>query len=232
MNLMMNIGKSGVKSFQNQVNVGGHNIANSNTTAFKKTYDNLKDLQYYETNGVLMDNGMYNQGVGVQSDDSYEDFKQGSLVQSGTHTHYAVKGEGYFGVYDRTTNQTLLTRDGSFVKNSLGELVDINGNQVMMKIMRDEAGNEYQIPALYKPREMLHLNKVNESYYEIDANNMISNINGSQGFGEVENGYLESSNVDLGEEMTNLMIAQRAYSMNMKVVQTADETSQLINNLR
>ena len=179
-----------------------------------------------------MDNGMYNQGVGVQSDDSYEDFKQGSLVQSGTHTHYAVKGEGYFGVYDRTTNQTLLTRDGSFAKNSLGELVDINGNQVMMKTMRDEEGNEYQIPALYKPREMLHLNKVNESYYELDANNMISNINESQGFGEVENGYLESSNVDLGEEMTNLMIAQRAYSMNMKVVQTADETSQLINNLR
>lgn len=232
MNLMMDIGKSGVKSFQNQVNVGAHNIANSNTTAFKKTYNDLKDLDYYETNGVLMDDGLYDQGVGVQADYSYENFKQGSLIQSGTDTHYAVNGEGYFGVYDNASNQMLLTRDGSFTRNSSGELVDINGNQVMMKTLQDAEGNEYQVPALYKPRQMVHLNKVSEGYYTIDDNNMISNINEYQGFGEVENGYLESSNVDLGEEMTNLMIAQRAYSMNMKVVQTADETSQLINNLR
>lgn len=225
---MTNIGKSGVKAYQNQVNTSAHNIANSTTTAFKKNFAELKDLIYYEETATTP----YYQGVGVRADDIVEDDIQGTLMSTGIETNYAISGEGYFGVFDEQSQQILLTRDGSFTTNADGILVDARGNRVLMKTMMNEQGEEYEVPQLYKPTQKVHLNKMNQNYYQVNANNLTSNAVTNNGFGEVKQGYLETSNVDMAEEMTSLMIAQRAYSMNMKVIQTADETSQVINNLR
>lgn len=236
MNLMMAIGKSGVKGFQNQVNTTAHNIANSTTTAFKRQYADLQELNYYTGKNILSSEASISanlmQGVGVRADSITENNQQGALMQTGIETHYAISGKGYFAVLNPNTQEILLTRDGSFLKNEAGTLVDVNGNEVMLKTTVDGAGNTVQVPALYYPTQTAYLNKLVNNYYSVDPENLVSNLNTNEGFGEIKSGYLEASNVNLGEEMTNLIIAQRAYSMNMKVIQTADETRQIVNNLR
>lgn len=236
MNLMMAIGKSGVKGFQNQVNTTAHNIANSTTTAFKRQYADLQELNYYTGTNILSSEASLSanlmQGVGVRADSITENIQQGALMQTGINTHYAISGKGYFAVLNPNTQEIFLTRDGSFSQNEAGTLVDVNGNEVMLKTMTDEVGNTVQVPALYYPTQTAYLNKLGNNYYSVDPANLVSNLNTNEGFGEIKGGYLEASNVNLGEEMTNLIIAQRAYSMNMKVIQTADETRQIVNNLR
>ncbi len=236
MNLMMSIGKSGVHGFQNQVNTSAQNIANSTTTSFKKQYANLQELNYYTGKNILSSEASIStnlmQGVGVRADEVTENTQQGALMQTGVSTHYAISGQGYFAVLNPNTQEILLTRDGSFTRNESGTLVDVNGNEVMLNTTTDESGNTVQVPALYYPTRTAYLNKLGNNYYSVDPTNLVSNVNTNEGFGEVKSGYLEASNVNLGEEMTNLIIAQRAYSMSMKVIQTADETRQIVNNLR
>lgn len=236
MNLMMSIGKSGVHGFQNQVNTSAQNIANSTTTSFKKQYANLQELNYYTGKNILSSEASISanlmQGVGVRADEVTENTQQGALMQTGVSTHYAISGQGYFAVLNPNTQEILLTRDGSFTRNESGTLVDVNGNEVMLNTTTDESGNTVQVPALYYPTQTAYLNKLGNNYYSVDPTNLVSNVNTNEGFGEVKSGYLEASNVNLGEEMTNLIIAQRAYSMSMKVIQTADETRQIVNNLR
>ncbi|MGL4336063.1 MAG: flagellar hook-basal body protein [Turicibacter sp.] len=236
MSLMMQIGKSGAKAYQNQVNVGAHNISNSNTTAFKKNYADLKDLAYNQQNLPLMNNEVnaqqYYQGSGVRSDSVYENFTQGALISTGVSSNYAVSGSGYFGVLDKATNQVVLTRDGAFGYNETGELVDAYGNKVMTKTLINDLGQETKVPMLYQPNLKANMMKNTQGYYAVAPGNLISEATNPQGFGDVSQGFLEASNVDMAEEMTNLMIAQRAYSMSIKTIQTADETAQVINNLR
>lgn len=236
MNLMMTIGQSGVKAFQNQVNTSAHNIANSTTISFKKQYTNLQELTYFTDNNILSSESSISnnlmQGVGVCADRVTEKIQQGSLMQTGVDTHYAISGKGYFAVLNPNTKEVLLTRDGTFTTNAAGILVDVNGNEVILKTTTDGFGNISQEPALYYPVQQEYLNKLGDNYYTTNPENLVSNFNSNEGFGYVKSGYLEASNVDLGEEMTNLIIAQRAYSMNMKVIQTADETRQIVNNLR
>lgn len=236
MNLMMSIGKSGVKGFQNQVNTSAQNIANSTTTGFKKQYAELQELIYYTKSNMLPSESSTSanimQGVGVRADVIKENNRQGALTQTGVDTHYAVSGNGYFAVVDSNTQEIYLTRDGSFSLNEEGTLVDTNGNEVILKTTTDEAGNTIQVPALHLPTQPAFLTKLGDNYYSVNPQNLVSNLETNEGFGQINSGYLEASNVDLGEEMTNLMIAQRAYSMNMKIIQTADETREIVNNLR
>lgn len=236
MNLIMTIGRTGVKSFQNQVNTSAHNIANSTTTSFKKQYAELQELNYYTEPNMLPSQSSITanliQGVGVRADEVKENYEQGAFMQTGVDTHYAISGKGYFAVVDSNTQEIYLTRDGSFSLNEAGTLVDTNGNQVVLKTETDESGNVVQVPALYLPTQTTFLTKLGDNYYSVNPQNLVSNLETNEGFGQINSGYLEASNVDLGEEMTNLMIAQRAYSMNMKIIQTADETREIVNNLR
>lgn len=236
MNLMMSIGHSGVKGYQNQVNTSAHNIANSTTTAFKKQYANLHELNYFTTDNILLSEASVSanlmQGVGVRANNVTEDYQQGALLQTGVDTHYAISGRGYFAVINSNTQEMLLTRDGTFMMNEAGALVDVNGNEVVLNTKTDESGNTIQMPILFYPTQTIHLNKLGNNYYSANPANLVSNLETNEGFGTMNQGYLESSNVNLGEEMTNLIIAQRAYSMNMKIIQTADETRQMVNNLR
>lgn len=70
------------------------------------------------------------------------------------------------------------------------------------------------------------------NYYLVDAANLVSEFENPEAFGKINVGYLEASNVDLGTELTNLIIAQRAYNLNMKSIATADENMAIVNSLR
>ncbi|HAX72533.1 MAG TPA: hypothetical protein DCY20_03285 [Firmicutes bacterium] len=235
MSLMMQIGKSGAKAYQNNVNVVAHNLANVSTNGYKKNYVDFKDLIYMNkqlpsVNGT--DSNEFFQGSGVRVDGVYEDFSQGSLIETGGTYDYAVSGEGFFAVYNEASNQMLLTRDGSFTLNGNGELVDVNGYKVVTQQSVDVNGEVVNTPLLYKPDLKANMTKLNGGYYAVNENNLISAAQQPELFGEINQGFIEGSNIDMTDEMTNLMIAQRAYTMSMKAIQTADETLQTVSQLR
>lgn len=236
MSVMMMIGRAGVQSYQNQVNVVSNNIANINTNGFKKNDVVFKDLIHVEQDLPLMNGAeqpeTFNQGFGVRSDYVYENFNQGALITTGNLNNMAISGEGFFAVRDAQTQQVYLTRDGSFSLDREGVLVDSLGNRVVTQVIENEDGTTSEMPLLYRPNQTANMTKVSQNYYAVDPDNLVSELDNPEWFGKIESGVLEGSNVDLATEMTNLMVANRAYSMNLKSIQKADETMELINQLK
>lgn len=225
MSTMMNIGVSGAKGFQNKINITAQNIANVNTAGYKKGVSTFKDLVYREANKIPVNGELapYHQGQGVRNEMISADFSQGALLVDQTETSYAIAGKGYFGVMNPLTNQVELTRDGSFGRNVAGQLVDASGYEVMMN------GEE---PMLFLPTQTAFLTEVSQNRYAIDPENLITNVEAPEQFGSLQSGALEASNVEMSMEMTDLIIAQRGYTLNLKAIQTADENLQIINQLR
>ena len=225
MSTMMNIGTSGAKGFQNKINNTAHNIANANTVGYKRSVSTFKDLVYQKANEIPVNGELadYDQGKGVRNDFISADFSQGALMMDQTETSYAVSGKGYFGVLNPITNEVELTRDGTFGKNAQGELVDASGYQVMMN------GEE---PMLYLPTQTAFMTQLSNNRYAVAQENLVTNEQSPELFGKVQQGALEASNVNLSTEMTDLIVAQRGYSLNLKAIQTADENLQIINQLR
>lgn len=221
----MSIGTSGAKGFQNKINTVAHNIANVNTTGYKRSVSRFQDLVYQQANQIPVNGELanYDQGKGMRNDQISADFNQGALLMDQATTSYAISGKGYFGVLNPVTNQVELTRDGSFGLNPQGQLVDASGYQVMMN------GEE---PMLYLPNQTANLTELSANRYAIAPENLITYTQNPEAFGEVIQGALEASNVDMSVEMTDLILAQRGYSMNLKAIQTADENLQIINQLR
>lgn len=227
-NVMLTIGRSGVTSYQNYIDVVANNVANVNTTGYKKNEAIFKDL-IHQTEKLPIISGeqhTFNQGFGVRSDFVSKDFAQGALQTTGDVYNMAIAGNGYFAVENQATGEIYLTRDGSFSLNADGILVDKNGNQVITRL------EENKTPILYMPDQTANMVDMGNNYYLVGAENLISEIEAPQEFGSVQTGYLEMSNVDLGTELTNLIIAQRAYSLNMKSIATADENMSIVNSLR
>lgn len=234
MSVMLSIGKTGMHAFQNQIDVGAHNIANVSTAGFKRSEAYFQDLMYYNPKLPVMNGNevTFDQGLGVRAEFVTSDFSQGALLTGQSETSMAIQGTGYFGVLDETTGQLLLTRDGSFGYNENGQLVDASGRRVMGTTIQNADGSTRFEPILYRPNLTANMAQLNQNNYYVDPQNLISSEQSPEGFGTVVTGALEASNVDLANEMTNLIIAQRAYSMNVKSVQTADETWEIINHLR
>ena len=225
MSTMMNIGTSGAKGFQNKINTTAQNIANANTTGYKRGVSTFKDLVYQQANQIPVNGELatYYQGKGVRNDFIGADLGQGALMMDQTETSYAVSGKGYFGVLNPVTNEVELTRDGTFGLNSEGQLVDASGYQVMMN------GEE---PMLYLPTQTAFMTEISNNRYAVAPENLVTNEQNPALFGSVQQGALEASNVNLSTEMTDLIVAQRGYSLNLKAIQTADENLQIINQLR
>lgn len=225
MSTMMNIGTSGAKGFQNKINTTAQNIANANTMGYKRGVSNFKDLVYKQVNQIPVNGELatYYQGKGVQNTFISADFSQGALVMDQTDTSYAISGKGYFGVLNPVTNEVELTRDGTFGRNAVGELVDVSGYRVMMN------GEE---PMLYLPTQTAWMTELSNNRYSVAPENLITNEQNPALFGTLQQGALEASNVSLATEMTDLVVAQRGYSLNLKAIQTADENLQIINQLR
>lgn len=247
MNQSFYIGAVGAQQQQVRLNLHGNNIANTNTYGFKAEKGRFASLMYREiknTEGELLPSG-----VGAVLWSSDVDFSQGAAADTGMAQDYMIEGSGFFALADLETGEISLTRNGAFVVASLwqesGE-VDENGEAVMEQVyflsdgegrfvMSDKGGMiRVEDPTAEQPVGVYDYINYNGMEHTDDSRFVAVDKNGSirMGGGTVVRGMLETSNVDLAEEMTKVIESQRAYSMALKMVQTSDEIETTINSLR
>lgn len=254
---------SGMFAQQYNIEVISNNIANMNTTAFKKNKAEFSDLMYQEvaTNSISYEGSVQSQtnenriqiGNGVQPVSTQKLFSQGDIQPTYNQFDLAINGEGFFQVR-KPDGSFVYTRDGSFKVNADGQMVTSLGyaidpeikltdDTITVKIGRDgrvevhEAdGNTYtygdiQLVRFMNPGGLRALG--DNLYAETDASGTpLFGAGGENGFGEIHQGYLESSNVDIVDEMISMISAQRAYEINSKTVKTVEEMMTMANNLK
>lgn len=228
----------GAKAQQAKMDVLGNNMANVNTVGYKAQNAGFVDLLYSNIREPETTDTQLKVGSGTRMEKTDINFKNSGLQATDNPTDYAITGAGFFAVKNPADSQIYYTRDGSF-QSSLrddGEfyLVTANGDLVLdkdfepIKLGADNKEAE-QVPGVFdfQLKDGLIL----------QGNNLFSPVakNGDpilQEDAQLSQGYLEMSNAEVSDEMVKLIETQRAYSMNLKMVQTADQVEEIINNLR
>ncbi|MBB3951444.1 flagellar basal-body rod protein FlgG [Aureimonas jatrophae] len=251
------IAATGMNAQQTNLEVIANNIANINTTGFKRARAEFTDLLYQveRTAGVparggenLVPEGAQI-GLGVRTAAIRDIHLQGALEQTGNDLDVAINGQGYFQIQG-PGGETLYTRDGAFNKNDTGQIVTLDGFTVdpaitvpenTTKIAVNDSGQVY---ATVDGEDQLLgqltlVNFANEPGLAAQGGNLfretaasgapIAGVPGDPGYGVIKQGYLENSNVDPVKEISELISAQRAYEMNSKVIQAADEMSGVVS---
>jgi flagellar basal-body rod protein FlgG len=253
---------TGMTAQQLNVDTIAHNLANVNTNAFKRSRAEFADLLYQVQRmpGTSSSNvGVFPVGVqvgaGVRAVTVAKEWVQGNLRQTGNELDVAVDGVGFFQVA-RPDGTIMYTRNGSFKRDNIGNLVTGDGdvlNPVItipsgaLKIDISQDGTvSVLLPGVTQASQVgqIQLTRFdNPSGLVAVGNNLFldsfasgpptQGVGGfSTGFGAIQQGFLESSNVNLAEEMVNMIIAQRSYEINSKAIQAADEMMAMANNLR
>lgn len=257
----LNTAATGMAAQQSNMDVIANNIANVNTTGFKKSRAEFEDLMYqterepgsaaglnaYSPNGVQT-------GLGVRTAAIQKDFELGSAVVTKNPLDIQIEGSGFFQVLT-PDGQVAYTRDGSFKKDPNGRLIDKNGNLLQPEItippnvtgLDIGAGGEVSVSTgandpgsvigqidvatFVNPAGLKALGK--NLYSPSSASGQpVVNRPGTNGAGGLAQGQLEASNVNIVDEMVNMITAQRAYETNSKVIQASDQMLQAVNNLR
>jgi len=247
------IAATGMNAQQTNVEVIANNIANINTTSFKRARAEFTDLLYQaeRTAGTPNRGGQEpipegaQIGLGVRTAAVRNLHMQGALTQTGNKLDLALNGRGWFQVLGSDGEQ-FYTRAGSFNKNATGQIVTVDGYLVQptmsipqdaSEVMVNEAGQVFvrigSETTLQSIGQLTLANFTNEAgldplggnlYRETVASGApVLGVPADPGFATVHQGYLEHSNVDPVKEITELISAQRAYEMNSKVIQAADE---------
>jgi flagellar basal-body rod protein FlgG len=254
------IAATGMTAQQLNVEVIANNIANINTTAFKRSRAEFTDLLYQtqRMQGVPNQGGQsvipegVRQGLGVRAAAIRNLHLQGGLTLTGNTYDMAIDGRGWFQV-DGPNGETLYTRAGAFNKNADGQLVTLDGYAVQPPIMVptdatdltvNESGEIFAtVPGQAAPQSLGQLSLANFTndvglepiggnlYRETLASGTpVAGVPTDPGFGKIRQKYLEASNVDPVSEITELISAQRAYEMNSKVIQAADSMAGTVSN--
>ena len=246
------IAATGMNAQQLNVEVIANNIANINTTAFKRGRAEFTDLLYQNERPAGVPNrGNQNPipegaqvGLGVRTAAIRQLHIQGPLTQTGNALDVAINGRGWFQI-EGANGETFYTRAGSFNKNANGQIVTLDGNIVtpQMTVPQDtteitinETGEVFATIANQTAPQSLGqitlANFANDAgllplggnlYQQTAASGApVAGVPGDPGFGTVQQKYLELSNVDPVKEITELITAQRSYEMNSKVIQAVD----------
>ena len=254
------ISKTGMEAQQMQLDVISNNLANSSTNGFKRASAVFEDLMYQNLRQAGSNSSEQSQlptglqvGLGVRTVATSRSFSQGALQQSGNKLDVAVQGNGFFQVTmpDGTTNYT---RDGSFQVDSQGRLVTATGlpiangvtvpaNATSIAIAGDGTVTA-QIPGNVTPQSIgtialaSFINpagldpKGQNLYAETPASGQPnSGTPGSNGLGALMQGFVETSNVNVVQELVTMIQTQRAYEMNSKAIQTSDQMLQKLAQL-
>lgn len=253
---------TGMSAQQMNVEVISHNIANMNTVGFKKQRAEFQDLLYQNVErmgaqssetGTVVPTGIQI-GNGVKAGATYRIMTQGAPTRTEGTYDLAIEGKGYFQIL-MPSGETAYTRAGNFAVNDQGQLVTDDGYLVQPAItvpqgVRDVAVSktgQVQVvqdgvtePTIIGQLEIATF--FNEAGLEAMGDNLFlesgasgaPNIStpGDVGYGTLLQGYIEASNVDAVSEITSLIVAQRAYEMNSKVITTADEMLSVAGQLR
>jgi flagellar basal-body rod protein FlgG len=252
---------SGMTAQQTNVDNIAHNLANANTAGFKSRRAQFQDLLYQSIvqpgaaagQQTVVPTGLQ-VGLGTRTSSNEILFTQGNFSSTGNPLDVVVQGKGFFQV--RTQSGELgYTRSGSFHLNRDGNLVTSDGDLLEPSIVvppdaqsitiatdgtvsflqpgQTAAQNAGQIQLANFPNPA-GLNSLGRNLYQpTDASGdpIVGNPGGQEGLGTLLQGYTEQSNVSVVEEFVNLIMSQRAYEANSKVVKAADEMYQQINNL-
>jgi flagellar basal-body rod protein FlgG len=254
------ISKTGLDAQQTQMDVIANNLANVSTNGFKRSRAVFEDLLYQTLRQPGAQSSQQTQlpsglqlGTGVRPVATERIFTQGNLQQTGNSKDVAIQGQGFFQVL-RPDGSTAYTRDGSFQTDFEGQLVASSGyyvqpaitippNAQSITVGRDgvvsvttpdstaavQVGN-LQLATFVNP---VGLQSVGENLYVETASSGTPNVTnpGTDGAGLLNQGYVETSNVNVVEELVNMIQTQRAYEINSKSVQTSDQMLQRLTQL-
>jgi flagellar basal-body rod protein FlgG len=246
------IAKTGMSAQQTQLDVISHNLANVSTTGYKRNNAVFEDLIYQNLRQVGSQTTEQNQlptglhlGLGVRTVATSRNFTQGSLQQSNNNLDVAINGAGFFEVTlpDGTIGYT---RDGSFQLDSQGRMVNSNGLPIANGItvpanatnvsISAEGVVSALVPGNTAPQQIGNIamaNFINPAGLEPVGQNLFKEsaasgqpqqgTPGTNGLGTIKQGFLETSNVNVVEELVTMIQTQRAYEMNSKAIQTSDQ---------
>lgn len=258
----LNIAATGMLAQQLNVEVISNNIANMNTTGFKRMRAEFQDLLYQNQRrvgstssdtGTVVPSGVQ-VGLGVKTASVYMITEQGNLISTENTLDLAINGQGFFSV-QLPSGETAYSRAGSFQLSATGEIVSADGytvspgvtipanatditinpsGEVLVKIDGQvNQTNVGQLQLAVFPNPAGLEAKGDNLFLETASSGTATTGNpGAAGFGALTQGFLETSNVNTVAEITNLITAQRAYEMNSKVIQTSDEMLNSVNRLR
>ncbi|MDQ6433736.1 flagellar basal-body rod protein FlgG [Mesorhizobium sp. LHD-90] len=259
----LSIAATGMNAQQTNLEVIANNIANINTTGFKRARAEFTDLLYQvdrmqgvpsRANASVVPEGV-SIGLGVKTAAVRNLHIQGNLISTGNKFDLALTGNGWFQI-DGADGETLYTRSGAFNTNATGQLITLDGYTVQpnitvpadaVEVVVNKSGEVFaRIDGQVDLQLLGQLQLAsfsNEAGLAAMGDNLFREtpasgpatvgMPGDPGFAEVEQGYLEASNVDPVKEITELISAQRAYEMNSKVIQAADEMAAVVSkNIR
>ncbi|UXH79842.1 flagellar basal-body rod protein FlgG [Roseateles amylovorans] len=252
--------KTGMETQQTQLDVISHNLANVSTNGYKKSHAVFEDLMYQtlrqpganNTEQTTLPTGLQI-GLGARAVATSRSHSQGSLQQTSNYLDVAVKGNGFFQI-QMTDGTTAYTRDGSFQLDANGQLVTNNGLTVLPGIIVPAdaksltigadgtvsvttAGNaapttlgQLQLANFINPPglESLGGNLYAES---VASGTPQTGAPGTNSLGTVQQGFVETSNVNVVEELVQMIQTQRAYEMNSKAIQTTDQMLQKLSQI-
>lgn len=258
----LDIAGTGMQAQQTNVEVISNNIANMTTTGFKRRRAEFQDLIYQDLrrvgsnssdSGTVVPSGAQ-VGLGVKTAAIYRINEQGNLQQTSNSLDLAIQGNGYLQV-TLPSGDTAYTRDGTLALASDGTIVTSDGYSVAPGITVPTNAQSITINASGQVQVTLAGQTAaqtvgqlqlavfpNDAGLDAQGDNLLlqtaasgaptTGNPGASGFGSVMQGFVESSNVNVVSEMTDLITAQRAYEMNSKVITASDDMMQTLSNLK
>ncbi len=258
----LDIAGTGMQAQATNVEVISNNIANMTTTGFKRRRAEFQDLIYQNLRRVGSNSSDAGSvvpagaqvGLGVKTAAIYRINEQGNLQQTSNSFDMAIRGNGFFQV-TLPSGETAYTRDGTFALSAEGQIVTADGYVVQPGVtvpanatnVAINASGQVQVtldgqqaPALVGQIQLAVF--PNAAGLDAQGDNLflatsasgaaVTGTPASPGFGSVLQGFVETSNVNVVSEITNLITAQRAYEMNSKVITTSDQMLSTLTNLR
>ncbi len=258
----LTIAATGMSDQEQNLEVIANNISNINTTGFKRSRAEFTDLIYQTErlmgvasrgrDATIPEGAQI--GLGVRTAAIRTVNIQGALTNTGNMLDLAINGRGWFQVTN-ANGDTVYTRDGAFNTNQNGQLVTMDGYLVspaitipanVTNVTVSQTGVvTASVPGQTNPQQLGQLtiaNFINDAGLQALGGNYFQQtqasgqpnvgVPGDTAFGILQQGYIEASNVDPVTEITNLIAAQRAYEMNSKVIQAADQMAGTISNMR
>lgn len=251
---------SGMQAQQLNIDVIANNLANVNTSGFKKSRADFQDVMYQniKTTGAPTTNSTQAAGIqvglGTTPAAVTKVFTAGNITQTGNELDMAIEGQGFFQI-QMPDGTTAYSRSGAFKRDGQGRIVTSEGYPLMPEMvipnnsMKVSIGNDgtvavlqqgqassttigtIQLATFQNPSGLSSQGK--NLYMPTDASgDATTGTAGQNGIGTISQGFLEMSNVNVMEEMVNMIVGQRAYEINSKAVQAADEMLQQANSMK
>ena len=247
------ISSSGLRTQQEQIDVISNNVANMQTPGFKRGRVNFAEMAALPVAGQL--GGLeQHRGAGARVVSTSQEFATGALQPTRGVLDLAIDGNGFFEL-ENATGSRFYSRSGQFRLDDQGYLTAVNGMRLTAGIQIPQGATEVLISAEGEVSAVLDGGQEPTVLGSIDLVSFVSTdglmaeggnvfsagprageplrgVAGQEGYGKLQQGYLEMANVDMIDEMTGLVLAQRAYQLNARVLQASDQVLETINNLR